>query len=93
MVAESLSYHICNLKKSEQPDGKNKSFTRLKSMKHDPWLAAKLKFFEMVAGKMNSFLRGFQTDVLMIPFMADTIGDLARNFLKRIILKDVLKKC
>ena len=93
MVAESLSYHICNLKKNEQPDGKNKSFTRLKSMKHDPCLAAKLKFFEMVAGKMNSFLRGFQTDVLMILFMADTIGDLVRDFLRRIILKDVLKKC
>ena len=64
---------------------------RLKSMIHDPLLAAKLNFFEMVAGKMNSFLRGFQTDVQMILFMADTIGDLVCNFMKRIILKDVLK--
>ena len=53
--------NIFSLKESEQPDGKKKSFTRLKSMIHDPLLAAKLKFFEMVAGKMNSFLRGFQT--------------------------------
>ena len=60
-------------------------------MIHDPLLAAKHNFFEMVAGKMNSFLRGFQTDVQMILFMADTIGDLVCNFMKRIILKDVLK--
>ena len=62
-------------------------------MIHDPLLAAKLKFFEMVSGKMNSFLRSFQTDAPMILFMADTIGNLVRDFLRRIILKDVLKKC
>ena len=62
-------------------------------MIHDPLLATKLKFFEMVGGKMDSFFRGFQTDVPVIPFMADTIGDLVRNFLRRIILKDFFKKC
>ena len=46
----------------------------------------------MVAGKMNSFLRGFQTDVLMIPFMADTTGDLARNFFEKNHPKRCLKK-
>ena len=38
-------------------------------------------------------MRGFQTDAPMIPLMADAIGDLVRNFLRRIILKEVLKKC
>ena len=47
--------HICSLKKSEQLDDKNKSFTRLKSIIHDSLLATKLKFFEMVTGKMDSF--------------------------------------
>ena len=62
-------------------------------MMHDPLLAAKLKFFKMVAGKVSSFLRSFKTDAPMIPFMADTIGDLVYDFLRRIILKDVFKKC
>lgn len=79
--------------KNEQPDGKNKTFTRLKSMMHDPLLTAKLKFFKMVAGKVNSFLRGFQTDAPVNPFVANTIGDLVHDFLRRIILKDVFKKC
>ena len=82
--------HLCGLPKNMQPD--NKSLTRLKTMIHDPLLAAKLRFFEMVTGKLNSFLRAFQTDWPMIPFMADTIGDLVRDFSNRIILKDVMKK-
>ena len=61
-------------------------------MIHDP-LLAELKFFEIVARKMNSFLRGFLTDAPIIHFMADTIGDLVRDFLRRVILKDVLKNC
>ena len=56
-------------------------------------LAAKLKFFEMIAGKMGSFLRGFQTNTPVIPFMADTIGDVVCDFLRRVVLKDVLTKC
>ena len=61
-------------------------------MIHDPLLAAKLKFFEMIAGKMGSFLRGFQTNTPVIPFMADTIGDVVCDFLRRVVLKDVLTK-
>lgn len=82
--------YLCSLKKSQQPDSSNKSFSCLKTMIYDPLLAA--KFFEMIAGKMNSFLRAFQTDSPMVPFMADTIGDLVKDFSSRIILKDVLKK-
>ena len=84
--------HTCNFKKSQQPDGKNKSFQYLKSMIHDPLLSAKLKFFDMVSGKLNEFLRGFQTNKSMVPFIADTLGDLIRNFFGRIIVKDILKK-
>ena len=84
--------HTCSLKKSQQPDGRNRSFQYLESMIHDPLLSAKLKFFEMVSSKLNAFLRGFQTNKLMVPFIADTLGDLVLDFFGRIIVKDVLKK-
>ena len=48
--------YICSLKKSQQPDGKNKSFQYLESVIYDSLLPAKLKFFEMVSGKFNAFL-------------------------------------
>ena len=57
-------------------------------MIHDPLLLAKLKFFEMVSGKRNAFLRGFQTNKPMVPFTTDTLGDLVRDFFGRIIIKE-----
>ena len=84
--------HTCSLNKNQQPDGKNKSFQYLKSMIHDPLLPAKLKYFEMVSGKLNAFLRGFRTKKPMVLFIAETLGDLVRDFFGSIILKDVLKK-
>ena len=83
---------VCSLKKSQQPNIKNRSFQYLKSMIHDPLLPTKLKFFEMVSSKHTAFLRGFQTNKPMVPFIADTLGDLVSDFFGRIILKDVLKK-
>ena len=81
--------HTCSLKKSQEPDGKNERFQYLKSMIHESLLLTRLKFFGMVSGKLNVILRSFQTK---LPFIADTLGDLACGFFGRITLKDVLKK-
>ena len=61
-LSQIYCLYNCSVKKSQQPDGKNKSFQYLKSMIHDPLLLAKLKYFEMVSSKLNPFLRGFQTN-------------------------------
>ena len=82
--------HTCSLNENQQPDGKNKSFQYFKSLIHDPLLPAKLKFFEMIPGKINAFLRGFQTNKRMVPFTADALGNLVRNFFGRIIVEDAL---
>ena len=46
----------------------------------------------MISNKLNAFLEGFQTDNPMIPFMVDVLGNIVKDFLSRIILKDVLRK-
>ena len=88
--------HVFILRKNQQPDSKSKSFIVLKKMIkkmiHDTLISAKLKFFETVSHKLNSFLRGFQTDSPMAPFFADALGGIVRYLLERIILKDVLHK-
>ena len=82
----------CSLKKSQQPDGKNNSFQYWKSIIHEPLLPAKLKFFEMVFGKINAFLRDLQTNKPMVPFIVDTwycwllILDLVRDFFYFVVL-------
>ena len=64
--------HTCSFKKSQQAHGKTKNFQWLKSMIHDPLLPAKHNFFELVSDKLNAFLRGFQTNKPMVPFIPDT---------------------
>ena len=60
-------------------------------MIHHPFLPAKLKFFEMVFSKLNAFLRGLQAKKPKVPFIADTLGDLAHDFFGRITLICILK--
>ena len=88
-----IYYWYLLLEEKSTTYGKNKSFQYLKSMIHDPLLPAKLKFwFKMVSSKLNAFLRGFQTNKPMVPFIADTLRDLVCDFFGKIISKDVLKQ-
>ena len=84
--------HVSTIRKNQQPDSKNKSFIALKKMIHDPPFSAKIKFFEMVSHKLNTFLLGFQTNSPMVPFFADVLGEIVRDLLERTILKNVLSK-
>ena len=46
----------------------------------------RLKKGEMVSGKLNSFLRGFEVDKLMPLCLANTIRDIVANVMDRVIL-------
>ena len=85
--------YLSSLKNCKQPDPKNKSWQRSITMIHDPVLPGKLKFFKVVSEKSNAFLRCFQTDKLMVPFMATILKDIVHDLLSRIVLKDLLKNC
>ena len=39
----------------------------------DPLLQAKFKFVEFISQKLNLFIRGFQTDQPMVPFLSGTL--------------------
>ena len=76
--------HVYTLRKNQQPDRKNKSFTVLKKMIHDPLISAKLEFCKMASDKLNTFLRRFQTDSLMVPFFPDVLRGIVRDLLEEL---------
>ena len=45
-----------------------------------------------MSSKLNEFLRGFQTDQPMVPFLAETLKTLLRSFMHMFILKNVMLK-
>ena len=49
-------------------------------------MAAKFKLVEFVAGKLNLFLRGFQTDQPMLPFLAEVLKDILSSIMSMFIL-------
>ena len=58
-------------------------------MIHDPLTSPKLRLWDH---KLNAFLQCFQADSPMFAFFAGVLGGNVRDFLERIILKDVFHK-
>ena len=49
-----------------------------------------LKFFESIAAKLNGFLRRFQSDAPMVPFLVNTLEEITREFCSKFILVEVM---
>ena len=71
--------------KSKQPGREGKSFAVLKKVVSDPLIQAKMKLIEYLASKLNEFLRGFQTDQPMLPFLCDTLQKNPRSIMNMFI--------
>ena len=59
--------YLQKLPKRQQP-GQGKQFLLLTKKIMDPLVQAEMKFLEFLAHKLNTFLRGFQTDQPLVPF-------------------------
>ena len=76
--------------KSKQPQ--SSSFQILLQAVEDPYIPAKLKVVEYVAGKSNKYLRGFQTDQPMVPFLNGTLLELLYSLMSMFINNATMKK-
>ena len=65
------------LPKSKQPS--SNSFVVIKDAMKDLFLPAKLHFFCHVAGIVKLFLKEYQTDIPMIPFLYFDLKTVIRN--------------
>lgn len=57
----------------------------------DALLLAKLAFFKSVGCEVEPFLREFQTDSPMVPFLYNTLSQMVRSLMKRFMKIDQLK--
>ena len=55
-------------------------------------MKAKLKFMEFVSNKLNKFLRGYQTDQPIVPFLCNSLKEISTSPLQMFILNDTIKK-
>ena len=78
--------------KSKQPGkGEGKQFLLLRKKVGDPLIRAKMKFLEYVSGILNEFLRGFQTDKPMVPFLCSTLETISRTLMGMFVNTSTMK--
>ena len=62
-------------------------------MCNDPLLSAQLTFFKSLANGIEPFLKDFQSDDPLAPFLHNALTGLIRDQLERIVKYDVLQNC
>ena len=60
---------------------------------NDPLTTAKLQFFSFAAGILQPFLKSYQTDQYMIPFMYNDIFTLLQKVLQSVVKPDLSANC
>ena len=76
--------------KSKQPQ--NSSFEVLLQGVEDPYIPAKSQVVEYIAGKLNNYLRGFETDQPMLTFLNAALLELLYSLMSMFINNDTMKK-
>ena len=71
---------------------KHKSYGALVRYHKNLMVPLMIIFFQEVAEKLNSFLKRFQTDSPMVPFLADAIEGLVCGFCSKFILDEMMDK-
>ena len=79
------------LPKSKCP--KSKSYEKVKCALVDPLLTVKLNFFCYSAGMEEPFLKKFQTDKPMIPFLFFELKAIVTSLLEVIVRWSIVKSC
>ena len=79
------------LPKSKQPS--SKSYMAVKDRVDDKLITAKLSFFNFVASLVEPFLKKYQCDKPMIPFMYTDLKSLIQSLLELVVKQDVLSQC
>ena len=73
------------LPRSKQPS--SKSYLNVKISCADPLYLAKFKFFSFFASMLEPYLRLYQTDKPMLPYMCDDLTKFITNVLSLIVKK------
>ena len=80
-----LTNHFLSLSKSKQPKN-DKCYDRLVKVFKDKLVLLKMMFFKEIAAILIGFLRPFQTDNPMVPFLSDAYEELIRKLMKMFLL-------
>ncbi|RXN18476.1 LIM homeobox Lhx6 [Labeo rohita] len=90
-ILPSLKIYIKAAKAKTITEPSSKSFKTAQMIVQDDLFQAKLNFFLMVALEITPFLKLYQTDKPMLPFMSGDLTNMLRSLLEKFIKPSVMK--
>jgi hypothetical protein len=90
-IFESFSAYVKAVREKKLPNPATKSFDVVAKAVDDPLTEAKLKCVRSLVRLVEPFLKKYQTDLPMLPFLTTDLSALIENIMKRFIKKDLLK--
>ena len=86
-----LSKHPGAKPKSKRPS--SRSYENLKVTVNNPFTVAKLQFFSFLACVLQPFLKSYETDDPMVPFLYNYIFSLLQQIIIVVVKNDLLINC
>ncbi|XP_060788897.1 uncharacterized protein LOC132893778 isoform X2 [Neoarius graeffei] len=90
-VWPSLMLYMDAVHKKQLPNPKMSSFDTIEAAIKDPLMTAKMHFFMTVARTFHPFMKKYQTDEPMMPFLAKDLAELIKSLLRRCVKREVLQ--
>ncbi|KAF3854298.1 hypothetical protein F7725_022353 [Dissostichus mawsoni] len=90
-ILPSLKIYIDAAKMKTVTEPSTKSFKTAQMIVQDDLFEAKLNFFLMVAREVTPFLKLYQTDKPMLPFMSEDLSNILRSLMEKFIKPSVMK--
>ncbi|XP_059169593.1 uncharacterized protein LOC131951256 [Physella acuta] len=90
-LVPSIEKYLDNISKGQSTPPKTESFEIVKAaIKQDKFLQAKLAFFVSICRQIEPFLKDYQTDRPMLPFMYSDLHHLTFGILRRFVKENKL---
>lgn len=89
-ILPSLKTYISAAKTKQITEPCTKSFKKAEAIVNDDLFPAKLQFFLMVVREITPFLKLYQTDRPMLPFLCNDLSNLLRGLLEKFIKPSVM---
>ena len=90
-ILPSLKTYISAAKTKKVTEPCTKSFKKAEMIVHDDLFPAKLNFFLMVAREITPFLKLYQTDKPMLPFMCNDLTAMLKSLMEKFVKLSVMK--
>ncbi|XP_051534875.1 uncharacterized protein LOC127429758 [Myxocyprinus asiaticus] len=90
-VWPSLTQYMDAVRRKQLPNPGTASFDTVEEAMKDTLIVAKLHFSLTAARLFNPFLKRYQTDEPVMPFLSNDLAELIKSLLRRFIKREVLQ--